>query len=178
MDDTTTTFVGRVATPVEGRTLPSGVFRATFRLASSQRRFDQATGQWRDGRTLFITVVAWRKLAEHVALSLQVGDPVMTHGRIFSREYEKDGRPQTFVEMEATAVGPNLTWCTATVSRSARSNPVLEGVVAAVSGADVDGWTECGIGEEPGSEFQRAVDGAEPDDLERGIRVPEAAVGV
>jgi len=121
MDDTTTTFVGRVATPVEGQILPSGAYKATFRIASSQRRFDQASGEWRDGRSLFMTVVLWRNLAQHAALSLKVGDPVMAHGRIFSREYEKDGRTQVFVEMEASALGPDLTWCTASVSRNTRA---------------------------------------------------------
>lgn len=173
MDDTTTTFVGRVATPVEGRTLPSGAFRATFRLASSQRRFDQSTGEWRDGRGLFMTVVAWRKLAEHAALSLKVGDPVIAHGRIFSREYEKDGRPQSFVEMEASALGPNLTWCTATVSRSGRSNPAPGEPATGALAPDIDGWVD-----PIGDELDADVDGGGTDEVGREIGAHEAAVGV
>jgi single-strand DNA-binding protein len=117
MDDTTTTFIGRVATKVEGATLPGGAYKATFRIASGERRFDRVSGEWRDGRSMFMTVVAWRQLGEHAALSLAVGDPVIAHGRIFTREYEKDGRTQSVVEMEASALGPDLAWCTSTVSR-------------------------------------------------------------
>lgn len=169
MDDTTTTFVGRVATKVDGTTLPGGAYKATFRLASSQRRFDQATGEWRDGRSLFITVVAWRKLGEHAALSLQVGDPVMAHGRIFSREYEKDGRTHTIVEMEASALGPDLTWCTSTVSRNTRSGqaPAPGEVAGPTPAGGVAQW-----------EDRDEMDGDEVDELEREIRAHEAAVGV
>jgi len=177
MDDTTTTFVGRVATAVVGRTLPGGSYTATFRLASSQRRFDQATGEWRDGRSLFMRVVLWRKLAEHAVLSLRVGDPVMAHGRISSRDYEKDGRPQTIVEMEASALGPDLTWCTTTVSRSARSiaaaaatdHRVPEEPTTPPSGPDTGGWDE---------RVEDQLDGDEIDEIEREIHAHEAAVGV
>lgn len=179
MDDTTTTFVGRVATPVEGLTLPGGAFKATFRIASSQRRLDQASGEWRDGRSLFMTVVVWRNLAQHAAVSLKVGDPVMAHGRIFSREYEKDGRTQTFVEMEATALGPDLTWCTATVSRNARTSngaasssggyPVqVEESTPSASGVATERWEA--------SEGDDAED--EVDEIEMEMRGHEAAVGV
>ena len=173
MDDTTTTFVGRVATPVDGVTLPGGSYKATFRLASSQRRLDQVTGEWRDGRSLFMTVVVWRKLAEHAALSLRVGDPVMAHGRIFSREYEKDGRTQTIVEMEASALGPDLAWCTATVSRK------RAGAVPAVSGDAVVPTQSSGLGAGVWDErVDGELDGGEAEDFEREIRAHEAAVGV
>ena len=177
MDDTTTTFVGRVATPVESRTLPGGSFKATFRLASSERRLDRATGEWSDGRSLFMTVVAWRNLAQHAAVSLHVGDPVMVHGRIFSREYEKEGRTHSIVEMEASALGPDLTWCTATVSRSSRPDAVAvstdAGVPAApavpTGGAHPDGWDEP-IEEEMGADGIGRI--------EREMQAHEAAVGV
>ncbi|MBN9101360.1 MULTISPECIES: single-stranded DNA-binding protein [unclassified Pseudonocardia] len=176
MDDTTTTFVGRMATAVDGTTLPGGAYKATFRVASSQRRFDQASGEWRDGRSLFMTVVAWRQLAQHAALSLDVGDPVIVHGRIFSREYEKDGRTQTVTEMEATALGPDLAWCTSTVSRK-RSAPVPaatgagapEETAQAVPGADTGRWDARVVDE---------LDADEAGDIEREIQAHEAAVGV
>ncbi|GAC1377682.1 MAG: hypothetical protein NVSMB4_07220 [Acidimicrobiales bacterium] len=182
MDDTTTTFVGRVATPVIGRTLPGGSYKASFRLASSERRFDQAAGQWRDGRQLFMTVVVWRKLAEHVALSLQVGDPVMAHGRIFSRDYDtKDGRSVTVIEMEASALGPDLTWCTATVSRSNRAGNALVHAASggglatesATAGGPDDGWPD-----DVGDESDADIDGSELEEIETEIRAHEAAVGV
>lgn len=170
MDDTTTTFIGRVATKVEGTILPGGAYKATFRLASSERRFDRATGEWRDGRSLFMTVVAWRKLAEHAVLSLQVGDPVIARGRIFSREYEKDGRTQDVVEMEASALGPDLTWCTANVSRRTRANeaPASTG----------DGFPEELDRELDGELGTGEPEGGEMEGIERGIRAHEAAVGV
>ena len=185
MDDTTTTFVGRVATAVDSVTLPGGAFKATFRLASSQRRFDRPSGEWRDGRTLFMTVVVWRKLAEHVALSLRVGDAVMAHGRIFSREYEKDGRTQTVIELEASALGPDLTWCTATLSRKARAGAATatgpnaaesESGGSSIAGADVtgSGWDEV----EADGMSEAGTSGAATSEAGVQMRRHEAAVGV
>ncbi len=151
-------------------------YKATFRIASSQRRFDQGSGEWRDGRSLFMTVVAWRQLGQHAALSLEVGDPVIAHGRIFSREYEKDGRTQTVIEMEATAVGPDLAWCTSTVSRK-RSTATV-----AVSGEEfsAEPGTPTAVAAEWGADG--SIDGgSDVDEVEaiaREIRAHEAAVGV
>lgn len=117
MYETTTTMVGRLATAVTGVNFNDGGLKATFRLASTERRFDRGLQQWVDGARLFLTVVCWRGLAEHVIATLGIGDPVIVQGKLRSREYEKDGRVHSVIEIEAASVGPDLARCTATLTR-------------------------------------------------------------
>ncbi len=93
-----------------------------FRVASNERRFDRATEGWVDGDTLYTPVSCWRKLAENVHASFVVGDPIVVHGRVYSRSYDKEGQRHSVTEMEALAVGPDLTRCTAAVTRTKRAD--------------------------------------------------------
>ena len=43
---------------------------AAFTVAASRRIYDQDSGQWKDGDTLFLRCSAWRELADHAAESL------------------------------------------------------------------------------------------------------------
>jgi single-strand DNA-binding protein len=54
--------------------------------------------------------------------SLHKGDPVVVSGRLFTRQYERDGQLRSSYEMDAVAVGPDLARGTATFQRS-RSVP-------------------------------------------------------
>jgi single-strand DNA-binding protein len=125
MHETYTTVVGNVATRVDLRSLPDGTPLASFRVATNERRRDRATGSWRDGDSLFVNVTCWRALGENVHASLGVGDPIIVHGRLFTRSWEKDGRRQSTTEMEGYAVGPDLARSTAAVRRTNR--PELSG---------------------------------------------------
>lgn len=117
MYETTMTMTGRLATTVTRVDFNDGGVKATFRLANTERRFDRGSQQWVDGSRLFMTVVCWRGLAEHVVAALAVGDPVIVHGRLRAREYEKDGRVHSVLQIEATSVGPDLARCSAFVAR-------------------------------------------------------------
>jgi single-strand DNA-binding protein len=119
---TYTTVVGNLATRVDLRSVPDGTPVASFRVASNERRRDRATGSWRDGDTLYVNVTCWRSLAENVHASFGVGDPVVVHGRLFTRSWEKDGRRQSVVEMEGYAVGPDLARSRALVTRTGRTD--------------------------------------------------------
>lgn len=118
MYETIVTAVGRVATTVSSHRFGEGAVKASFRLACTERRREWGTGNWVDGETLFISVICWRALAENVEASLRVGDPVVVRGRMRMREFEMDGRRATAVEMDATAVGPDLSRCTTVVTRT------------------------------------------------------------
>lgn len=110
MNETVATLVGNVASDVRSTTSQSGVPISSFRVASSTRRFDRARGGWADVDTLYVTVVCWRALAENVAVSLSKGDPVVVQGRVRMRQWTgEDGRTGTSVEVEASAVGHDLT---------------------------------------------------------------------
>lgn len=117
MYETTMTMAGRLATAVSQVTFEDGTVKASFRLASTERRFDRGLQQWVDGSRLFLTVVCRRTLAERVLTTLGVGDPVIVTGRLRTRAYEKDGRSHSVLEIEAGSVGPDLARCSAVVAR-------------------------------------------------------------
>jgi single-strand DNA-binding protein len=117
MYETAVTLLGRLATTVTSVTFNDGGLKASFRLASTERRFDRAQQAWIDGPQLFLSVVCWRSLADRVVATLRVGDPVIVRGKLRAREYEKDGQVHRIVEVEATSVGPDLARCSAAVLR-------------------------------------------------------------
>ena len=117
MYETTVTLLGRLATTVTPVTFNDGGLKASFRLASTERRFDRDQQAWVDGPQLFLSVVCWRSLADRVVATLRVGDPVIVRGKLRSREYEKDGQVHRVVEVEATSIGPDLGRCSAMVLR-------------------------------------------------------------
>jgi single-strand DNA-binding protein len=62
-------------------------------------------------------------MAEHVAGSLELGHPVIVHGRIAMRAWEKDGRTGQTLEVEAYGVGHDLRWGTAAFKKQTRKEP-------------------------------------------------------
>ncbi|MGW4159139.1 single-stranded DNA-binding protein [Streptomyces sp. NPDC004788] len=143
MNETTVTLVGNVATNVEYReTVTGGVAR--FRFAVSARRWDRERAVWTDGPTSFYTVCAWRSLGVNLAASVSVGEPLVVHGRLRVREEELEGKRKTFVDVDAMAVGHDLTRGTAafrrTVRQGAAETPVPEGQVPKPSESEPDPW--------------------------------------
>ncbi|MGA8118042.1 MAG: single-stranded DNA-binding protein [Actinocatenispora sp.] len=128
MFETRLTLVGTmVTTPVLNHTRKAGVAVANFRIASTARTFNRDLGRWVDGNTLFLKVACWRRLAENVADSLRRGDPVMVTGSLSAQSYTAaDGTRRWSYELEASAVGPDLTRGTATFVRSAHSSGRFE----------------------------------------------------
>ncbi|MBA2308221.1 MAG: single-stranded DNA-binding protein [Pseudonocardiales bacterium] len=120
MNETVTTIVGNVISELTPRRTAAGVRVVGFRMASNERRFDKATGEWVDGDRLYVSVTCWRKLAIGVSASLVKGDPVVVTGRLYTREYEYEGKHRSVTELEANAVGPDLSRCTADVQRVRR----------------------------------------------------------
>jgi single-strand DNA-binding protein len=109
MNETMVTLVGHVATEPALRITTGGARVTSFRLASTERRFDKAVNDWRDAYTTFFTVTTWRTMAENVASSVQKGQPVVVHGRLRDSSYEaKDGKWRTVLEVEAFALGHDL----------------------------------------------------------------------
>ncbi|MER5458788.1 single-stranded DNA-binding protein [Micromonospora sp. NPDC002389] len=110
MFDTYVTVVGNVLTAPEWRrTTQSNTLVANFKVASTARRLDRDSGRWVDGNSLRVRVNCWRKLAEGVASSVMVGDPVVVCGRLYTRDWTDDaGNHRTLYELEAVAVGHDL----------------------------------------------------------------------
>ena len=119
--DTPITVVGNLVADPELRFTPSGQPVATFRVASTPRMRDNATGAWKDGDSLFLTCNVWRQAAENVAESLQRGMRVIVTGRLKQRNYEtKEGEKRTVYEVEVDDVGPSLRNASAKVNRASR----------------------------------------------------------
>ena len=110
MFETNIVVVGNVLTAPEWRrTASTNALVANFRVASTARRMDKETGQWVDGNTFRVRVNCWRRLAEGVAASVTVGDPVVVAGRLYTRDWtDSEGNLRTTYEMEAVSVGHDL----------------------------------------------------------------------
>src|SRR6476659_7680703 len=120
--ETTITVVGNLTDDPELRFTPSGAAVAKFRIASTPRTLDRASGEWKDGEPLFLACSVWRQAAENVAESLQRGSRVIVSGRLRQRSYEtKEGEKRTVYELEVDEIGPSLRYATAKVQKMSRS---------------------------------------------------------
>jgi single-strand DNA-binding protein len=121
--DTQITIVGNLVDDPQLRYTPTGNAVANFRVASTPRFRDQASGEWKDGDSLFLTCNVWRQPAENVAESLQRGMRVIVSGRLRQRSYEtREGEKRTVYEIEVDEVGPSLRNASAKVTKSTRSS--------------------------------------------------------
>ena len=126
--DTQITVVGNLVDDPELRFTPAGQPVARFRVASTPRFRDNASGEWKDGDSLFLTCNVWRQAAENVAESLQRGMRVIVSGRLRQRNYEtKEGEKRTVYEVEVDDVGPSLRNASAKVTRANRSSGGFSG---------------------------------------------------
>lgn len=116
------TIVGKVATDPTQAQIGGGVSVTNFRLASTHRRFDAATGSWIDAGTNWYSVAAYRQLGEHTKASLRTGDSVIVTGRLRIRNWESNGKHGTSVDIDAEAVGHDLRWGTTAYLRASRSS--------------------------------------------------------
>jgi len=120
--DTQITIAGNLVDDPELRFTPAGQPVARFRVASTPRFRDNATGEWKDGDSLFLTCNVWRQAAENVAESLTRGTRVIVSGRLRQRSYEtKEGEKRTVYEVEVDDVGPSLRNASAKVNKVARN---------------------------------------------------------
>jgi single-strand DNA-binding protein len=131
MNDTYLTVSGNVVDePKLRKTTTNGVTVLTFRVASTSRRRDVDTGQWGDRDTLFVNVTCWRSLATNVVESVYKGQPVVVHGRFYSRQYTKDEVSRVSYEIDAISVGHDMARGVSSFKKSV--------VEAAVTNIEVD----------------------------------------
>lgn len=118
--ETIITVVGNLTADPELRYTQSGLAVANMTIASTPRSFDRQSNEWKDGDALFLRASVWREFAEQVAQSLTKGTRVIAQGRLVQRSYEtKEGEKRTSVELEVDAIGPDLRYATAQITRSA-----------------------------------------------------------
>lgn len=142
-------LTGIVATPPRRITTNSGLEITSFRLASGQRRFDREQRKWVDADTNWYTVTAFRHLAVNIAGSLERGQHVVVTGRLRVRAWESGEKSGITVEVEADAIGHDLSWGTSVYTRSALPSagasaggePMADGAEAPGSA----GWAAPGV---------------------------------
>ncbi|MFD6097353.1 single-stranded DNA-binding protein [Nocardiopsis flavescens] len=119
--ETQITLVGNLVDDPEMRFTASGAAVANFRVASTPRTFDRASGEWKDGESMFLTCTVWRQYAENVAESLQRGMRVIVQGRLKQRSFDtQQGEKRTVFEVDVDEVGPALRSATAKVTKTQR----------------------------------------------------------
>ncbi|GAA2232517.1 single-stranded DNA-binding protein [Herbiconiux moechotypicola] len=117
------TITGTVATPPRHIVTSGGLDIASFRLASSQRRYDKTLGKWVDADTNWYSVSAFRHLAVNILSSLSLGQRVVVSGRLRVRHWESGEKTGIAVELEADAVGHDLSWGTSSFTKVIPSTP-------------------------------------------------------
>lgn len=104
------TVTGVVGSDPKHHVTSQGLAITSFRLASTRRYFDRSKGTWEDGETNWYTVSAFRQLAFNASTSIVRGERVVVHGRLRLRAWETGEKSGTAVEIEADAIGHDLTW--------------------------------------------------------------------
>ncbi|MGO3146925.1 MAG: single-stranded DNA-binding protein [Leucobacter sp.] len=126
-------IIGQLATDPKLFTPEGGVQFCTFRIASTERRFNTATKEWIDGDTNWFTVNSFRSLAVHSHESFTKGDRVVVTGRLRVRHWEKEEKKGTSVEIDADGIGHDVRWGTSTFTKqNSQSEPTTDEEVQSV----------------------------------------------
>jgi len=115
-------ITGIVATEPRHLVTDSQLPITSFRLASTQRRYDRAKQEWVDGETNWYTVTVFRQLAVNVAGSVRKGERVIVNGRLRIRDWTNGEKTGTTVDVEADSIGHDLLWGTTSFTRSVTSS--------------------------------------------------------
>lgn len=134
MNETPITLTGWLGSEVSLTQTSGGHPVATFRVASTPRRWVQ--GDWQQAPTNWFTVKVWRRLAVHAHQSLHKGDPVVVTGRLTADVWEReDGQRTTRHVVVATSLGHDLALGTTTFTRAEATEPESHPAGAAESSA-------------------------------------------
>jgi len=165
MFDTYLTVMGNLVDNPRMRLTKNGHPVTNFRIASTSRRFDTEKNCYVDNSTLFVNVTCWRAQAENAFASLKKGHPVVVHGRYYSREYTVDETTRIAYELEANAIGHDLSRGVSDFRKIVRAGVTHVAVDAAgLPADDSDRWL--GVSG-AGSELGEA--GTVPDDSPREV---------
>ncbi|MGO2659470.1 single-stranded DNA-binding protein [Mycetocola reblochoni] len=111
------TVTGIVATDPRHVVTQDGLAITSFRLAAQQRRYDRERSRWVSGETHWYSVSAFRRLALNCEQSLNKGDRIVVAGRLRFRQWQSDAGGGTNAEIDAAAIGHDLSWGTSAFSR-------------------------------------------------------------
>lgn len=115
-------LIGQVATEPKLFSPEGGVQFCTFRMACTERRFDSQKGEWVDAETNWFTINAFRTLAAHANESFAKGDRVIVNGRLRVRNWEKEEKRGTSVEIDIDGIGHDVRWGVSTFTKRVGAN--------------------------------------------------------
>lgn len=104
------TTTGLVATTPRHIVTQDGLPITSFRLATSNRKFDRNLNRWIDGDTNWFTITCFGKFAVNVAQSVSKGERVIVTGVLRVRDWDNGERSGSVAEIEATSIGHDLSW--------------------------------------------------------------------
>lgn len=87
-------LAGIVSDP-EPRASKTGTPILAFRLAFSDRKYNDQTREWETSKSFYVDGAAWEHLAERLAGDLAKGDQVYVEGRLETQSWEKDGEKKS-----------------------------------------------------------------------------------
>jgi single-strand DNA-binding protein len=90
--------IWRVGSDPELRFAPSGVGVAKFRAVASSAK-KEADGSWTTTGEIWVTMIAFHELSEHVINTITKGQQIAVGGKIQVREFEHEGVKRTAVEV-------------------------------------------------------------------------------
>lgn len=114
----TITVAGLVATTPRHIVTQEALPITSFRLACSNRKYDTVHKKWIDGETNWYTVTSFRQLAVNTAGSINKGDRVLVTGILRVRDWDNGTRAGTSVEIEAEALGHDISWGSSVFTRT------------------------------------------------------------
>ncbi|RXZ43636.1 single-stranded DNA-binding protein [Agromyces binzhouensis] len=173
------TITGVIGSDPRHTVTATGLPITNFRLASTRRFFDRATGAWTDGETNWYTVSSFRQLALNTARSLRKGERVVVHGRLRVRAWETGERSGTAIEIDADAIGHDLSWGVAVYSKTSGARLVetagAEGESSNASADRVDGDGEVARTDVP--DWAEGADWTVPEDADDDVEAVLAGEG-
>lgn len=98
-------FIGHMGRAAEIKTTENGAKVAQFSIACTDRGYIRKDGTSVPDRTEWISIVAWRSLAEIIEKYTHKGSKLYIEGRYTSRQYEaKDGTKRYVTEIVAESI--------------------------------------------------------------------------
>ena len=104
------TVTGLVATIPRHLVTGEGLPITSFRLASTQRRYDRSQQRWVDGETNWFTITSFRQIALNVNASVQKGQRVVVTGRLRVRDWESGENAVTSTSRPSAPMSARAGW--------------------------------------------------------------------
>ena len=106
------TVVGNIAGEIKHLTSSNGTPITSFRLASTERRYDAEKKEWVDAETNFYSVSAFRALARNAYASFQKGERIVVTGKLRIRAWDNGTKKGIEADIDAESLGHDLRWGT------------------------------------------------------------------